>query len=194
MQDVTGRTVQRALESVAEARALGYPLRSTVEDVGGFLHAWPENRWVKDRLLGAGFELTPPVGWTYDAAQSKLGAPEGSASLSVVHIQTVLRAEDQLEEMKEELAEGAAVLVLGIAARPPSATRRLVDFKDRAAAGRPAIEARFADGNQREIELRVPVHGWTYLFVCSAPESEAEALDRCRASFDSVRLDVVTPD
>ncbi len=192
MRDMTGRTLQRALEDVAVARKAGFPSKRPMDDLGKFVMAWPENRMEGKRLHGIGFSLEAPEGWELDEAKASLSAPEGKTTLSVFHAPTLLRADDQLEEMKETLADPEGEILTPRDALAPNGARKLVSFKDAKAAGRPALDVVFSMGKTKEVELRIPVHGWMFNFLCSGPSSEDELLATCTKALGSIQLDVVT--
>jgi hypothetical protein len=192
MRDMTGRTLQRALEDVAAARKAGFPHRRSSDDLGKFVMSWPENRIAGGRLHGVGFSLEAPEGWTLDEEKGTLSAPEGQTTLSVFHTPTLLRADDQLEEMKETLAEPEGEILTSRDALAPNGARKLVSFKDAKGAGRPALDVVFSVGKTKELEHRIPVHGWMFNFLCTGPSSEAELLAMCTKTVGSVQLDVVT--
>lgn len=191
MRDVTGVTVQRALEEVSVAHKAGFPNKRAVKDVGEFVMKWPENRMEGERLVGVGFSVKVPEGWTFDEANATLNAPESKAKLTVLHHATLLRADDRLEEQKELLAEPEDEIVSpkDVLANP---SRKILSFKDAKVDGRPAVDVRFSVGAMREIERRVPVHGWQLSFICEGPKGTEADLEICARTFETVKLDVVT--
>jgi len=192
MREMTGRTLQRALEGVAAARKAGFPNKRPMDDMGKFVMAWPENRMEGTRFHGVGFSVEAPEGWKLDEEKGSLQAPEAKTKLVVYHSPMLLRADDQLEESKETLADPEGEILTPRDALGANPARRLVSFKDVKSAGRPALEIIFSVGKTREIERRIPVHGWQFNFVCEGPAEEKAELEVCTKAFGSIQLDVVT--
>ncbi|MFO0553099.1 MAG: hypothetical protein U0271_32225 [Polyangiaceae bacterium] len=180
MRNVTGVNVQRCLEDAAAARKAGFPNRRAVDDIGEYVLHFPENRIEGSNFVGVGFSVPVPDGFSLDG-QSLFADDNKSVTMSVIHLSTLLRADDSREKLDDDISEEL------------EKSGQTVESKDQVELdGHPALALKVSSGADKAISRIVFFHGWQMTIACKGPAAATAELDACVSVLDKARFDVAT--
>lgn len=183
MHEMMRRGMQAVLDGVAQERSQGYPRQVRVSDIGAYVTSAPAVRQEGHRLVGTGWSLDIPAGWSFatdiPGVTAGLRAPDGTT--------VQLRTETT---WSEDVAYGAvSVRQIQLVGGGTVTDQRSATVGPYAALD---VDAAFGDGSNT-VQRITSAGGIGFILACgNAGRIPAQLRPICEPVFDSFRLEVVS--